>query len=89
MLWYVNWKLTRAQVELIAADVSVVDYNYGRNKKRSGKKGEFDDRKANASDVEKARKEWLERYGTPVSGDSGNSGGGISMASVFDGVVTR
>lgn len=62
MLYYVNWVLTNAQLELIAADVSVVDYNYDRNKKKKGKKGEFNDSKASKSDVDKARKDWLSRY---------------------------
>ena len=47
MMYYVNWKLTIAQLELIAADVSVVDYSYGRKKdKKRGRKGEFNDTKA-------------------------------------------
>ena len=95
MLYYVNWKLTRAQVELIAADVSVVDYNYGK-KKKGVKKGEFDDRKADADDVRKAREEWLKRYGggaalgeratdeTPDGKAAGTTaGGGISIKDVF------
>lgn len=97
MLYYVNWKLTRAQVELIAADVSVVDYNYGK-KKRGVKKGEFDDRKANVSDVRKAREEWLKRYGggsalgnrptdeMPAGKAAGTAAGrGIAIGDVFAG----
>jgi len=77
MLWYVNWKLTNAQLELIAADVSVVDYSYGRKKK-----GEFNDATASADDVEKARKEWLERYGGADGGNTGGKGG-IAIGDVF------
>lgn len=61
MLYYVNWKLTNAQLELIASDVSVVDYSYDRKKKKRGK-GEFNDSKASKSAVDKAREEWLSRY---------------------------
>lgn len=61
MLYYVNWKLTNAQLELIASDVSVVDYSYDRKKKKRGK-GEFNDSKASKSAVDKARKDWLSRY---------------------------
>lgn len=32
MMYYVNWVLTNAQLELLAADVSVVDYNYNDKK---------------------------------------------------------
>lgn len=90
MLYYVNWVLTTAQLELIASDVSVIDYGYDRKKKKKGKKGEYNDTKANQADVDQARKVWLERYGDSkaASGDSGqkNSGrGGIALSDIFAG----
>jgi len=77
MMYYVNWKLTIAQLELIAADVSVVDYNYGKNKK---KKGEYDNTPADTEQVEKAAKEWTERYG-----DGKDAGTGLSIGDVLGG----
>jgi hypothetical protein len=82
MLWYVNWKLTNAQLELIAADVSVVDYGYGRKNKKKVKKGEFNDATASTADVDKARNEWLERYGGADGGNTGGKGG-IAIGDVF------
>ena len=82
-MYYVNWVLTNAQLELIASDVSVVDYNYGRKKKKH-KKGEFDSTKASKSDVKKARDEWMERYGNNDKKDDG----GISIGDVFGGNIT-
>ena len=86
MLYYVNWVLTNAQLELIASDVSVVDYSYDRKKKKKGKKGEFNDSKASQADIKKARDAWMEKYGqqeekNPVTG-------GISIGSVFGGNLT-
>jgi hypothetical protein len=78
MLYYVNWKLTNAQLELIAADVSVVDYNYGDKKKKRKKKGEFDDTKANKTDVRNAAEQWRKRY---ANADST----GIELGDVFAG----
>ena len=64
MMYYVNWVLTSAQLDLIAADVSVVDYSYGRKKdKKRGRKGEFNDAKADKQQLKKAAEEWRERYG--------------------------
>ena len=85
MMYYVNWVLTNAQLELIASDVSVVDYNYGRKNKKKGRKGEFNDAKASKSDVENARREWLERYGQQ---EQQPDGGGLSIGSVFGGSLT-
>lgn len=81
MLYYVNWKLTNAQLELIAADVSVVDYNYGDKKKKRKKKGEFDDTKANKADVRNAAEQWRKRY---ENADSA----GIELGDVFAGSLT-
>lgn len=65
MMYYVNWMLTTAQLELIAADVSVVDYDYGKGdgKEKKRKRGEFDDTKADAGAVRKAAEKWTERHG--------------------------
>lgn len=83
MMYYVNWVLTSAQLDLIAADVSVVDYSYGRKKdKKRGRKGEFNDEKASMADVNKAREEWLRKYGDkPKTAGTG----GIAMSDVFGG----
>ena len=89
MMYYVNWVLTAAQLDLIASDVCVVDYNYGRKKdKKRRNKGEFNDAKANQSDVRKAANEWMEKYGQPTDGSTGSpQAGGISLGSVFGGSV--
>ena len=87
-MYYVNWVLTSAQLDLIAADVSVVDYSYGRKKdKKSGRKGEFNDEKASMDDVNKAREEWLRKYGQQ-SEEQKPATGGISIGSVFGGKLT-
>ena len=83
-MYYVNWVLTNAQLELIASDVSVVDYNYGRKNKKKGKKGEFNDAKASSRDVENARKKWLDRYGD----QSDQPVQPLSIGSVFGGSLT-
>ena len=87
-MYYVNWVLTSAQLDLIAADVSVVDYSYGRKKdKKRGRKGEFNDEKASMADVNKAREEWLRKYGQQ-SKEQKPATGGISIGSVFGGKLT-
>lgn len=78
MMYYVNWKLTIAQLELIAADVSVVDYNYGKNRKM--KKGDYDNTPADAEMVKKAAMEWTDRYGTDK-----NAGTGLSIGDILGG----
>lgn len=60
-MYYVNWVLTNAQLELLAADVSVVDYNYG-DKNGKKKKGEYDDTPASDDSVRKANEEWMEKH---------------------------
>lgn len=78
MMYYVNWVLTTAQLELIAADVSVVDYDYGKDKKKQ--KGEHDDTPADAESVRKAGEEWLEKYG-----DGNDAGKGLSVGDIIGG----
>ena len=58
-----NWVLTNAQIELIAADVSVVDYDYRKEDKKKNKKGEFDNTKADRKSVRKAAEQWTEQHG--------------------------
>lgn len=77
MMYYVNWKLTIAQLELIAADVSVVDYNYGRRKM---KKGDFDNTPADTHAVRRAAEEWTQRYGSGK-----DAGTGISIGDILGG----
>lgn len=67
MMYYVNWVLTTAQLELLAADVSVVDYDYGDKKRKKSKKGEFDDTPASVSSIDDANRRWNENH----SGDGG------------------
>lgn len=77
MMYYVNWVLTTAQMELIAADVSVVDYDMNDDKKKR-RKGEFDDSSADAKSVRKAGEEWIAKYG-----DSENAGKGLAIGDIF------
>jgi len=77
MMYYVNWVLTTAQLELLASDVSVVDYDY---KKEKSKKGEFDDTPADQEAIRKANEEWKERYG-----DGENAGAGIDIGDILKG----
>ena len=84
MMYYVNWRLTRAQLDLIASDVCVVDYSYGRKQKKKRNKGEFNDAKASSRDVENARKKWLDRYGDK----SNQPVQPLSIGSVFGGSLT-
>lgn len=77
MLYYANWVLTKAQFELIVSDVAVVDYDYGKEKKKR-KKGEFDNTKADSAAVRKAGDEWLARYG-----EGKDAGKGISVGDIF------
>jgi len=74
-MYYVNWVLTTAQLELLAADVSVVDYDHGNHKDKKHKKGEFDDSDADAGAVKRANEKWLDKYG---------SGDGAGWSSVSD-----
>lgn len=83
MMYYVNWVLTAAQLDLIASDVCVVDYSYGRKNKKKRNKGEFDNTKASQSDVRAARDEWLRKYGNPDGEPSGTAAGGINIGDVF------
>lgn len=75
MMYYVNWVLTTAQLELIASDVSVVDYGT-TDKKR--KKGEHDDTPADEGSIRRANKEWIEKYG-----DGEDAGAGLSAADII------
>ncbi len=58
MMYYMNWVLTNAQIELIAADVSVIDYNGADNEKK------FDEAEA----LKAVNIEWQERYGENKDG---------------------
>ncbi len=78
MMYYVNWVLTNAQLELLAADVSVVDYNYGDKKQGKKKKGAFDDRPASSENIRKANEEWIAKYGTGE-----NAGKGLSINDIL------
>lgn len=76
-MYYVNWVLTTAQLELLATDVSVVDYNTKDMKK---KKGDFDDTPADEESVRRAGEEWKRRYG-----DAENAGSNLSIGDIFGG----
>ena len=73
--YYMNWVLTNAQIELIAADVSVVDYDYDKDKKKG--KGEFDDTKADSSAVRKANEQWIKEHG------DGEGAGWVDLGSIL------
>lgn len=76
MMYYVNWVLTTAQLELLAADVSVVDYGNHKKKKeekKKRKKGEFDDTAADKKALKEAAEDWKERHGEDESGATGLS----------------
>lgn len=73
--YYMKWMLTAAQLELIMADVSVVDY--GAGKKKKVKKGEYDGTKANPREVKDAAKRWEQKYGDKEPGER------IEIGSVF------
>jgi hypothetical protein len=79
MMYYVNWKLTTAQLELLASDVSVVDYGSHKKKKeqKKRKKGEFDDTAADKKALKEAAEDWKERHGEDESGATGLSIMGI------------
>ena len=72
-MYYVNWVLTTAQLELLAADVSVIDYGNHKKKKdkKKRKKGEIDDTAADKQALKEAADDWKERYGEDESGATG------------------
>lgn len=70
--YYMDWVLTNAQIELIAADVSVVDYGRDKEKKKR-KKGEFDNTKADSKALKKAAEKWSEEHG------EGNDAGWVDV----------
>ena len=71
--------LTNAQIELISADVSVVDYG---DMKKKRKKSEYDNTPADSGQVRKAGDEWIERYGTDA-----NAGKGLELKDIFSGGI--
>lgn len=79
MMFAMNWLLTNAQIELLTADVSVIDYGHDKKDKKR-KKGEFDNTKASASAVRKAGEKWLERYG-----DNANAGTNLNVKDILGG----
>ena len=89
MLYYVNWKLTNAQLELIAADVSVVDYDYKKDKKKKRVKGEHDDTPASKSSLREAADDWKERHGEDESGAKNLSMSDILGKNVNEGVTVK
>jgi len=78
MMYYVDWMLTNAQLELIVSDVSVVDYDYGKRNNRKRKKGDFDDTPADKTSIMEANDKWIARYGT-----SGDAGKGLSIKDIL------
>lgn len=71
MMYYMNWKLTNAQIELIASDVSVIDYHTGKVDKKS--------KKITKKDIMKADREWKAKYG-----DSTDAGKNIDIKDVLN-----
>ena len=78
MMYYVNWVLTNAQLELLAADVSVVDYDYGDKKKKKRRKGEFDNTPASGASIDDANRKWKENHSV--------DGGWMNMSDVLGGM---
>lgn len=78
--YYMNWVLTNAQIELMAADVSVVDYGKEGKDRKKRKKGEFDNTPADASEIRKANEEWLKKYG-----DKKDAGTGLDIGDILGG----
>lgn len=82
--YYMNCVLTNAQIELIAADVSVVDYDYGKDDKKKRMKGDFDNTKADAGAVRRAAEKWTERHG------DGENAGWVNIKDILgDGMKTE
>lgn len=79
MMYYMNWVLTNAQIELITADVSVIDYG---TMKKGKKKHDFDDSDADEQQVQKAGQQWVEKYGTGEG-----AGTNLSLNDIFGGNV--
>ena len=75
--YYMNCVLTNAQIELIAADVGVVDYGYDKKKMKKKKKGEFDNTPASSSSIADANKEWVKKDGTDEGAGQGLSANDI------------
>ena len=71
-----NCVLTNAQIELIASDVSVVDYDYKKDKPKK-KKGEFDNTKADSRQVKQANEQWLKEHG------DGDNAGWVSLNNIL------
>ena len=83
-MYYVNWVLTTAQLELLAADVSLVDYGSHKKKEKKRVKGGFDDTKADAGAVRRAAEKWTERHG------DGENAGWVSLKDILgDGMRTE
>lgn len=81
MMYYINWVLTAAQLELLATDVAVVDYsNKKKEEKKRQKAGEFDDTAADKKALKEAAEDWKERFGEDESGATG-----LSMTDILGG----
>lgn len=74
MGYYADSIMTNAQIELMAADVSNIDFN--DKKKKS--KGEFNSEPVDSDALRKTNKEWSERHG-----DDPDAGGGLSMKDIL------
>lgn len=81
MMYYINWVLTAAQLELLATDVAVVDYSHKKKEeKKRPKAGEFDDTAADKKALKEAAEDWKERFGEDESGATG-----LSMSDILGG----
>ena len=81
-MYYMDWVLTNAQIELISADCSVIDYNFKDKKKRQ--KGEYDDTPADKDAVRRAGREWIDRYG-----DGEDAGKGLEIGDILGGGMSE
>lgn len=78
MGYYIDSVMTNAQIELMAADVSNIDFNERKKKK----KGEFNSEPVDSAALERTNREWSERYG-----DDSKSNGGLSMKDILGGGI--
>lgn len=78
MGYYIDSIMTNAQIELMAADVSNIEF---KDKKKKNK-GEFNSDPVDTDALRKANKEWNERYG-----DNAETKEGLSMKDILGGGI--
>lgn len=79
MCYYMDSVMTNAQIELLVADVSNIDFN----DKKKHSKSDFNSEPADIESIERANRDWEERYGNDE-----NAGSGFSMQDILGGNIT-